>query len=149
MARPSGASEEGLIDGRASMHVGIRGPLYARTDLADDEAAGFKILTARQFAREHLDSLVERMLARLGKQPIYVSVDIDVLDPAHAPGTGTPEAGGLSSRELLEFLRTLPAAQVVGADIVEVSPAYDHAEITGIAASHVAYELLSVMAPHH
>ena len=143
------AAEEGLIDGRASMHVGIRGPLYARTDLADDEAAGFKILTARQFAREHLDSLVERMLARLGKQPIYVSVDIDVLDPAHAPGTGTPEAGGLSSRELLELLRALPAAQVVGADIVEVSPAYDHAEITGIAASHVAYELLSVMAPQH
>jgi len=88
------------------------------------------------------------MLARLGKQPIYVSVDIDVLDPAHAPGTGTPEAGGLSSRELLEFLRALPAAQVVGADIVEVSPAYDHAEITRIAASHVAYELLPVMAPH-
>jgi agmatinase len=143
------ASEEGLIDGTASMHVGIRGPLYARTDLSDDEAAGFRILTSRQFAREQLDTLIERMLDRLGRRPIYVSVDIDVLDPAHAPGTGTPEAGGLSSRELLELLRALPADQVVGADVVEVSPAYDHAEITGIAASHVAYELLSVMAPQH
>jgi agmatinase len=140
------ASEEGLLDPAGSMHVGIRGPLYARTDLSDDESAGFKILTARQFARESLDGLIERMLERLGERPIYVSVDIDVLDPAHAPGTGTPEAGGLTSRELLELLRALPARGVVGADIVEVSPAYDHAEITGIAASHVAYELLSVMA---
>jgi agmatinase len=76
---------------------------------------------------------------------VYVSVDIDVLDPAHAPGTGTPEAGGLTSRELLAFLRALADLHVVGADIVEVAPAYDHAELTGIAASHVAFELLSVM----
>jgi agmatinase len=75
-----------------------------------------------------------------------VSIDIDVLDPAHAPGTGTPEAGGLTSRELLNTLRGLVGLNVVGADIVEVAPAYDHAEITGIAAAHVAYELLSVLA---
>ena len=86
------------------------------------------------------------MRARLGDVPVYVSVDIDVLDPAHAPGTGTPEAGGLTSRELLELLRALDARTVVGADVVEVAPAYDHAELTGIAASHVVYELLSVMA---
>jgi agmatinase len=140
------AAEEGLIDGTASLHVGTRGPLYAPTDLVDDTAAGFQVLTARQFARDSLDGLVERMLQRLADRPIYVSVDIDVLDPAHAPGTGTPEAGGLTSRELLELLRALPPAQLVGADIVEVAPAYDHAELTGIAASHVAYELLSVMA---
>ena len=77
---------------------------------------------------------------------MYVSIDIDVLDPAHAPGTGTPEAGGLTSRELLNTLRGLVGLNVVGADIVEVAPAYDHAEITGIAAAHVAYELLSVLA---
>ena len=86
------------------------------------------------------------MRERLGDRPVYVSVDIDVLDPAHAPGTGTPEAGGMSSRELLGVLRGLVGSNVVSADIVEVSPAYDHAEITGIAASHVAYELLSVLA---
>ena len=73
-------------------------------------------------------------------------MDIDVLDPAHAPGTGTPEAGGMTSRELLGILRGLAGLTVVSADIVEVAPAYDHAEITGIAASHVAYELLSVLA---
>jgi agmatinase len=85
------------------------------------------------------------MRERLGDAPVYVSVDIDVLDPAHAPGTGTPEAGGLTSRELLAMLRALADLHVVGADIVEVAPAYDHAELTGIAASHVAFELLSVM----
>jgi agmatinase len=86
------------------------------------------------------------MRRRLGDGPVYVSVDIDVLDPAHAPGTGTPEAGGLTSRELLGTLRGLVGLDVVGADVVEVSPAYDQAELTAIAASHVAYDLLSVLA---
>jgi arginase family enzyme len=75
-----------------------------------------------------------------------VGADIDVLDPAHAPGAGTPEAGGMTSRELLHCLRNLLRVNVVGADIVEVAPAYDHAEITGIAAAHIAYELISVLA---
>ena len=92
-------------------------------------------------------SVVERdARPRSATRPVYVSVDIDVLDPAHAPGTGTPEAGGMTSRELLEILRGLAGSNLVGADIVEVAPAYDHAEITGIAAAHVAYELLSVLA---
>jgi agmatinase len=90
---------------------------------------------------------VSRMRERLGSGPVYVSIDIDVLDPAHAPATGTPEAGGMTSRELLSVVRGLAGLAVVSADIVEVAPAYDHAEITGIAAAHVAYELLSVMAP--
>jgi agmatinase len=75
-----------------------------------------------------------------------VSVDIDVIDPGMAPGTGTPEAGGLTSRELLTTLRSLAGLDIVGADVVEVAPAYDHAEVTGIAASHVVYELISLMA---
>ena len=91
--------------------------------------------------------VVERIRARVGDRPVYVSIDIDVLDPAFAPGTGTPEAGGMTSRELLAVLRGFAGLDLVGADIVEVAPAYDHAEITGIAASHVAYELLSAMAP--
>jgi agmatinase len=91
-------------------------------------------------------SIVERMRKRLDGGPVYVSVDIDVLDPAHAPGTGTPEAGGLTSRELLNTLRALAGLDVIGADIVEVAPAYDHAEITAIAAATVGYELLSVLA---
>jgi len=81
----------------------------------------------------------------VGDAPVYVSVDIDVLDPAHAPGTGTPEAGGLTSRELLAMLRGLDGLAIVGGDVVEVSPAYDHAEITAIAAAHVAYEMVTLM----
>jgi agmatinase len=140
------ASEEGLIDRERSLHVGIRGPLYSARDLADDGVLGFQVIGSDDYQLDGLAGVVERMRARLGAGPVYVSVDIDVLDPAHAPGTGTPEAGGLTSRELLHSLRALAGADVVGADIVEVSPAYDHAEITGIAAAHVAYELLSVLA---
>ena len=138
------ASEEGLIDLEHSMHVGIRGPLYAVSDLPDSERLGFATLTCVD-VEQGLSAALDRMRDRLGAAPVYVSVDIDVLDPAHAPGTGTPEAGGLTSRELLVMLRALAGLEVVSADIVEVAPAYDHAELTGIAASHVAYELLSVM----
>lgn len=141
------ASEEGLIDLTASMHVGIRGPLYAKSDLEDDARLGFAIVTS-EFVEEHgVPTAVERIRARVGDKPLYISIDIDVLDPAHAPGTGTPEAGGLTSRELLRMLRSLADLHVVGADVVEVSPAYDHAQLTAVAASHVVYELLSAMAP--
>ncbi len=142
------ASEEGLIDREASMHVGIRGPLYAAEDLTDDAALGFQIVHARELDDLGARGVVERIRARVQDRPVYVSIDIDVLDPAFAPGTGTPESGGLLSRELLAILRGLAPVNLVGADIVEVSPAYDHAEITGIAASHVGYELISAMAPH-
>jgi agmatinase len=141
------ASEEGLIDLTASLHVGIRGPLYGREDLADDARLGFAVIGAHEVERDGMAAALERMHARVGDRPVYVSVDIDVLDPAHAPGTGTPEAGGLTSRELLEFLRGLRSHRIVGADVVEVAPAYDHAQLTGIAASHVAYELLTSMVP--
>ncbi|MFN8076037.1 MAG: agmatinase [Kineosporiaceae bacterium] len=140
------ASEEGLLDPTRCLHVGIRGPLYSRTDLLEDSACGFQVIRSDDFQDTAVSGVVERMRARLGEGPVYVSVDIDVLDPAHAPGTGTPEAGGLTSRELLHALRGLAGLDVVGADIVEVAPAYDHAELTGIAAAHVAYELLAVLA---
>jgi agmatinase len=140
------ASEEGLIDQRHSMHVGIRGPLYGAADLPDTARLGFATVDCVEIQTHGLAAAVDRIHDRLGDAPVYVSVDIDVLDPAHAPGTGTPEAGGLTSRELLAMLRALAGRTVVGADIVEVAPAYDHAEITGIAAAHVGYELLSVMA---
>ena len=141
------ASEEGLIDLTASMHVGIRGPLYDKNDLIDDERLGFAIVTS-EFVEEHgVAAAVDRIRARVGTAPLYISIDIDVLDPSHAPGTGTPEAGGLTSRELLRMLRALTDLHIVGADVVEVAPAYDHAQVTAVAASHVVYELLSAMAP--
>lgn len=85
------------------------------------------------------------MRSRLGAGPVYVSVDIDVLDPAHAPGTGTPEPAGLTSRELFATLRGLVGIDLVGADIVEVAPAYDHAAVTALAAAHRAWQIISVM----
>ena len=107
---------------------------------------GFGIVTSDDFLRRGVDDISRDIAARVGDRPVYVSVDIDVLDPAHAPGTGTPEAGGLTSRELLAVLRNLPGCQLVGADVVEVAPAYDHAQITAVAASHTVYELVTLMA---
>ncbi len=141
------ASEEGLIDLAHSIHIGIRGPLYDRVDLTETEQLGFQTVHCVEIEELGVAGTVNRMRDRLASAPVYVSIDIDVLDPAHAPGTGTPEAGGMTSRELLGVIRGLAGLHIVSADIVEVAPAYDHAEITGIAASHVAYELLSVMAP--
>lgn len=140
------ASEEGLIDKEGSIHVGTRGPLYSAKDLVDDENLGFDIFSSIEFADLGAKGAVERILDRVGDRPTYVSIDVDVLDPAHAPGTGTPEAGGLTSRELLAVLRSFSQLNLIGADVVEVAPAYDHAQITGIAASHIIYELLSAFA---
>jgi agmatinase len=142
------ASEESLLDREHCLHIGIRGPLYGADDLPDTANLGFDTIHCAELETLGVNGTVERMRRRLGDRPVYVSVDIDVLDPAHAPGTGTPEAGGMTSRELLGVLRGLAGLHVVSGDVVEVSPAYDHAEITGIAAAHVGYELLSVMAVH-
>jgi agmatinase len=140
------ASEEGLLDRSGCLHAGIRGPLYSDADLAEDSELGFQVVPAPEVEDLGVAGLVERIRDRVGERPVYVSVDIDVLDPAHAPGTGTPEAGGLTSRELLATLRSFARLNLVGADIVEVAPAYDHAQITGIAAAHVGYEILSAFA---
>ncbi|MGU3432641.1 agmatinase [Actinomycetes bacterium M1A6_2h] len=140
------ASEEGLLDLEACMHVGIRGGLYGPSDMDDDKVLGFAHVRCEEIETIGVAGTVERMRARLGGRPVYVSVDVDVLDPAFAPGTGTPESGGLTSRELLMMLRATSSLNVVGADVVEVAPAYDHAEITGVAAAHVGYELLSAWA---
>ncbi|WP_326947710.1 MULTISPECIES: agmatinase [unclassified Amycolatopsis] len=139
------ASEEGILDTSALSHVGTRGPLYGKRDLEEDRRLGFGIVTSGDVMRRGVDETVDALRQRIGDRPLYVSVDIDVLDPAHAPGTGTPEAGGMTSRELLEILRGLRDLNLIGADVVELAPAYDHAEITAIAASHVAYDLVSLL----
>ncbi len=140
------ASEEGLLDTEGCLHVGTRGPLYSTSDLVDDRRLGFQVVGSVEMDDLGVAGVLERVRARVEDRPVYVSVDIDVLDPAFAPGTGTPEAGGMTSRELLAVLRGFGSMNLVGADVVEVAPAYDHAEITGIAASHVVYELLSALA---
>jgi agmatinase len=140
------ASEEGLLDRSAGLHAGIRGPLYTDADLTEDAEMGFEVIPAADVEQIGVTGMIEQIAQRVEDRPVYLSIDIDVLDPAHAPGTGTPEAGGLTSRELLATLRSFAQLNLVGADIVEVAPAYDHAQITGIAAAHVAYELLSALA---
>jgi len=140
------AAEEGLFVPGHSAHVGIRGSLYSPNDLVEDAGFGFTVVRCADFVRRSVDDVVGQLRSAIGDRPLYVSIDVDVLDPAHAPATGTPEAGGMTSRELLEVLRGLDGANLVGADIVEVSPAYDHAEITGVVAANLAYELISLLA---
>ncbi len=140
------AHEEGLLASDRCAHVGIRGPLFARQDLVDDAAFGFTIVGAFDYLERSVASIAEELRTRVGDLPVYVSIDVDVMDPAHAPGTGTPEAGGMTSRELLATLRALQGVDLVAADVVEVAPAYDHAEITSIAAANVVYELLGLFA---
>jgi agmatinase len=140
------AVEEGLLALDSSAHVGVRGPLYSSADLIEDAGLGFATVSTAEVARHGVDQAVDRIRERVGSRPVYLSVDIDVLDPAHAPGTGTPEPGGLTSRELQFILRGLDGLRLAGADVVEVSPPYDHAELTALAAANVAYEMLSLFA---
>ena len=140
------AREEGLFLDDASMHVGIRGPLYSRDDLKEDEELGFKIIHCDDFQTQSIDQIVKRIRDRVGDNPLYLSIDIDVLDPAHAPGTGTPEIAGMTSREMLNVLRGLSGMNLVSADVVEVAPAYDHAELTSTAAATIVYELINIIA---
>lgn len=140
------ASEEGLFVEGHSMHVGIRGPLYTPNDLIEDAALGFSAIGTWEVEDIGIRGIVERIRERIDDHPLYVSIDIDVLDPAFAPATGTPEIGGFTTRELAGILRGLAGLNLVGADIVEVAPVYDHAEITTIAAANLAYELIALNA---
>jgi agmatinase len=139
------AFEENLLIEEHSTHVGIRGPIYGRADLDDDKRFGFRTIRASDIdiigAAGAIDAITERAVGL----PVYLSIDIDVLDPSFAPGTGTPEMGGLTSRELLRVLRGLTSLNLVGADVVEVAPAYDHAEITSIAAATLIFDIVALL----
>ena len=140
------AHEEGLLAPDHGVHVGIRGPLYDAHDLVDDARFGFRIIRASDLDRLTVAGAIEQIRARVGDLPVYLSIDIDVLDPAFAPGTGTPEIGGFTSRELLRVLRGLVGLPIVAADVVEVAPAYDHAEITSLAAATLVFDVAGLMA---
>jgi agmatinase len=138
------AFEEGILDPAGAFHVGIRNSIFSADDLRDDAEMGFRIVTSDDVGAQGAASVAARLSEALVGRPVHLSVDIDVLDPAHAPGTGTPEAGGLTSRELFSIIRGLRGLDIVAADIVEVAPAYDHAEITAIAAANLGYVLLTL-----
>ena len=141
------AFEEKLIDPEASVQAGLRGSLYGPGDLESARAMGFAVLPCEQLRTLQPGGYASIVRERVGRRPVFLSFDIDVLDPAFAPGTGTPEVGGLSTAEALAFVRALAGVDLVGADVVEVSPPYDGpGQQTALAAANVAYELLSLRA---
>jgi agmatinase len=141
------ALEEGLIEPEASVQAGLRGSVYEAEDIESARELGFAVLSCDQLRGHGPGSYASLVRERAGRRPVFLSFDIDVLDPAFASGTGTPEVGGLSTAEALSFLRALRDLALVGADVVEVSPPYDGpGQPTALAAANVAYEILSLRA---
>lgn len=138
------ASQEGLISNN-SIHAGIRCKLTGLDDVENDESVGFHFITSDDIDIHGVPAIIRRIRERVGDSPVYLSLDIDVIDPGLAPGTGTPEAGGWTSRELKRIIRGLVGLNFVGADVVEVAPAYDHAEVTGTTAADIVHDLLSLL----
>jgi agmatinase len=141
------AVEEGLVDPTRSTLAGMRGPLYAAADLAYPRELGFDLITGQELLSIGPDAYGRRVRERIGDGPVYLSFDIDVLDPAFAPGTGTPEVAGLLPREALACLRALRGVTFSGFDVVEVSPPFDGpGQVTALHAAAIAYELLALLA---
>jgi arginase family enzyme len=126
------------------VQVGLRGQVYSREDFDFGNKHGFQVMSSEDFHRVGVPA-VERLLKRLKGKPVYVTLDIDVVDPAFAPGTGTPQVGGLSSAQIIDLVRSLRGLNLVGCDLVEVSPPYDNGELTSLLAANLLYELLCVM----
>jgi len=141
------ASREGLIANGSSIHGAIRTTLSGPADYLNDDESGFQRIEAREIDTIGTAGIIEKIRKTVGDKPVYLSIDIDSIDPAFAPATGTPETGGWSTRELRTILRGLDGLHIVSADIVEVAPAYDtNAELTTMAAADVLFEVMSVMA---
>ncbi len=141
------AIEEGLVDTAHSIEIGLRGPIYDREDWTGLRTElGLEYLTTEDVLARGPARTAAAILDRVGDRPAFVSFDIDVVDPAFAPGTGTPEPGGLSAHDALAIVRALRGVRLVGADVVEVIPAYDPAGQTAFLAANLAYELLSLIA---
>lgn len=141
------AIEEGLVDVDRSLEIGLRGPVYEAADWTDvRDELGLEYLTTEEVLRIGPEATALRIRERVGQGPAFISFDIDVVDPAYAPGTGTPEPGGISSHDVLTILRGLTGIDFVGFDVVEVIPAYDPAGQTAFLAANLAYEMLCLVA---
>ena len=140
------AVEEGLLDPRASTMTGMRGSLYDASDLDNARALGFSVIPMTQLRKRGIENVLQEIRARAGSAKCFLSFDIDFIDPAYAPGTGTPEVGGPTSAEGLELVRGLTDLNFVGFDVVEVYPQYDPAGITAELAANVVFEMLSLLA---
>ena len=135
------AVREGLVNPEQSVQVGIR--------TTNDATLGFNIFYADWIHQNGVESLVDNIRKIIGNNKTYLTFDIDCVDPAYAPGTGTPVCGGLSSPQVLQVLRSLRGLNLVGMDLVEVSPPYDHAEITSLLGAFIAYDYLALYAARH
>jgi len=141
------AVEEGLLDPSRSILAGMRGPLYDAADVDQPREMGFEVIPGDELQAMTPDQYGRRVRERIDGGPVYMSFDIDVLDPAFAPGTGTPEVTGLYPREALAFMRALAGIEFTGYDLVEVSPSYDSpGQVTALHAAAVAYEMLALLA---
>ena len=141
------AVEEGIVDPTTSVQAGMRGSLYGAEDIDVAKEMGFTVLTTDELRDLGSSAYGKLVLDTVGTRPVFMSFDIDFLDPAFAPGTGTPEVGGFSTAEALAFLRALRGIKLAGCDVVEVSPPYDGPGMqTALAAANVAYDLLSLRA---
>ncbi len=141
------AIEEGLVDVGHSIEVGLRGSLYGAEDWTSLRSElGLEYLTTEQVLARGAEATADAIRARVGDRPAFISFDIDVVDPAFAPGTGTPEPGGLSAHDALAIVRALRGIDFVGFDVVEVIPAYDPAAQTSTLAANLAFEMLSLVA---
>jgi len=141
------AFKAGLIDSRAYIKVGIRGSIFYSDELKNAEQQGARIMTIERCLEDGIPAVIENIHNVIGDKKVYVSLDIDVVDPAYAPGTGTPEVGGFTSYQILQLVRGLKGLNTVGFDLVEVSPPYDSpGEITSVLAANLAFEFLSLLA---
>ncbi|MEL6621285.1 MAG: agmatinase [Pseudomonadota bacterium] len=139
------AVEAGAIDPKRTIQIGIRGAQNSSEGWDYSDSTGMKVVFMDEVDRRGIDAVAAEARALVGDRPTYVSFDIDALDPAYAPGTGTPEAGGLTSREAIALLRQLRGLNLIGADVVEVSPPFDVGGITALNGATLMYELLSLL----
>jgi agmatinase len=140
------AIEEELILVEHSIQAGMRGSIYSRDSLDDAKKLGFDLVTAVEAQKHGIDELIRRIRERAGDAKSFVSFDIDFVDPAYAPGTGTPEVGGFTSSEALRVVRGLRGLDLVGFDLVEVLPQHDPSQITALLAANIVYEFISLIA---
>ncbi|MYM21595.1 agmatinase [Duganella sp. FT135W] len=139
------AVEEGLLQCEYVTQIGLRGTGYAAEDFDWCREQGFNVVQAEQCWNRSLAPLAAEIAARVGDRPVYLTFDVDGLDPAYAPGTGTPEIGGLTVTQGLELIRGMRGLNIVGADVVEVAPPYDNAGVTSLLAANLAFEMLCVL----
>lgn len=140
------ALEEGLIDVEHSIQIGMRGSFYSREDLTGSEDLGFKVITTFEMRKLGLPEVMRQVRERVGSSKAFFTFDIDFVDPAYAPGTGTIEVGGFASHEVLDMIRELKDVNFVGYDMVEVLPAFDQSQITAFLGGNIVFEFISIIA---